>query len=65
MNMGFMKPKAGPSAEEIRTQEEARIKQENLTAIQESESKRSLLRSQALGGGGDDDKITRKKLLGE
>lgn len=62
--MGLFKPKAGPSADDIRAEEEARIKAENLEAIQESEKNRSLLRSQAFNSE-DEDKITRKKLLGE
>ena len=57
------KPKAGPSAEEIRKQEEARINAENKKALAASEAKRQSLRARAVSG--DEDVVSRKTLLGQ
>ena len=73
--MGFFKkPKAarapvvpaGPSAEEIRTQEEAKIREEGRQALISAESRRSALRRQLVGGEDEDEEeIKRKRLFGE
>lgn len=73
--MGFLKPKApkpppplpvGPSAEEIRADEQAKIKAENLKALKEQEEKRQTLRSRLLATDEDDDaEIKRKRLFGQ
>lgn len=63
--MGFLKSSTprGPSASQIRKEEEARIKKENLQALRQQESQRQRLRSNVLDP--DDEEIQRKKLLGE
>ena len=71
--MGFLKPKSqpvvqapqGPSAEEIRAEEEAKIKAENLTALKEQESRRQTLRGRLAVGEEDDAEVRRKRLFGE
>lgn len=56
----------GPSASEIRAQEEAKIKEENLARLQEQESSRQKLRA-AVSEDEDEDQgvISRKRLFGE
>lgn len=70
--MGFFKsniplrpavPK-GPSAEEIRAQEEAKIRSENRKQLVAQESRRSKLRK-SLTGAEDEDQVQRKRLFGE
>lgn len=63
--MGFFKSKvkAGPSAAQIRAEEQAKIKAENLQAIQQQESLRQRLRTRTLAP--EDEEIERKRLLGE
>ena len=73
--MGFLKPKKpkmpeipkGPSAEEIRAEEQAKIREEDLANLQQQEAKRASLRAQLAGGEDEDDEevITRKRLFGE
>ena len=70
--MGFFKAKipiaprvpAGPSAEEIRAQEEAKIRAENRKQLVVQESRRAKLRK-SLTGGEDEDQVQRKRLFGE
>jgi len=64
--MGKFSPSkpSGPSASEIRAQEEARIKADNLKAAQESESKRARLRSRAFNES-EEENTNRKQLLGQ
>lgn len=57
------KPKSGPSAEEIRAEEEAAIKAENEKALKASEAKRQSLRARAVSG--EEDVVGRKTLLGQ
>lgn len=58
------KPKSGPSAEEIRKQEQERADLEAREALDKSEANRLKLRSRAFGGE-DKEQITRKTLLGQ
>lgn len=55
--------KKGPSAEEIRKQEQAKMDKENLARMQEQEAKRASLRANLLSVE-DEDEINRKKLTG-
>lgn len=69
--MGFLTPSAptaptiaeGPSAEEIRAQEEAKIREEGRLALQTQESRRSKLRGQLAGE--EEGEVKRKRLFGE
>jgi len=73
--MGFFKkpkapsvPKArrGPSAEQIRGEEEAKIREENLAALREQEGRRQTLRGRLLATEDEDEaEIKRKRLFGE
>lgn len=72
--MGFFKPKtpaqptpapAGPSAEEIRTQEEAKIREEQKQTLVSAESRRAKLRKQLVSRDEDEEEIQRKRLFGE
>lgn len=70
--MGFFKaPKAqqavqatGPSAEQIRSQEEAKIREQNKQSLLEQEKKRATLRGR-LRATEDEGEIGRKRLFGE
>lgn len=55
----------GPSAEEIRAEEEAKIKGENLKRIQGQEDNRAKLRRAALADEDEEDAVSRKRLFGE
>ncbi len=57
------KPKSVDTAA-IRKQEEAKIRKENLEALQASEKRRSELRKRAFAEG-EEEQITRKTLLGK
>ncbi len=62
----FSKPKTpkGPSASEIRSQEQSRIRKEQLSAQEEIEEKRRARRSRLLEED-EDTELGRKRLLGE
>lgn len=69
--MGFFRAPAfkqaitkGLSAEELRVQEEAKIRQEGRQALVSAESRRSQLRKR-LAGDEDQDQVQRKRLFGE
>lgn len=69
--MGFFRPPtpkqpevSGLSAEELRVQEEAKIRQEGRQALVSAESRRSQLRKR-LAGDEDQDQVQRKRLFGE
>lgn len=53
----------GPSAGQIRSEEEAKIKKENLAALSAQEQKRAGLRGQLLQP--EDEEIGRKRLFGQ
>lgn len=56
----------GLSAEEIRAEEQAKLREQSLANLQEQEAKRSSLRAQLVAGEDEDDEqITRKRLFGE
>ena len=64
--MGFFsrpKPPSGPSPEEIRAQEQAKIEKENLALQQQQEEQRRGLRSRVTAGE-EEENIARKRLLG-
>lgn len=54
----------GPSASEIRAEEEAKIKDENLKRVREQEEKRATLRRKAAFAE-EDGTVGRKQLFGE
>lgn len=55
-------PSSGPSAEEIRAQEQERASTEAREALDKSEANRLALRSQAFGE--DEEAVSRKTILG-
>ena len=61
---GRKKEKRGPSAAQIRKEEETKIRQENLTAQKAQEERRRSLRSRLVAGE-DEEELQRKVLLGE
>ena len=65
--MGFFAPKvkSGPSAAEIRAQEEAKLKEENFARIKAQEKKRSSLRAGLSETVDEEGDISRKTLFGE
>jgi len=68
--MGFLSPRTrrttvptGPSASQIREQEEERIRRENQIQLEEQEARRAALRGKLTED--EDEEIKRKRLFGE